>query len=174
MVRRIVFAIVLFLTFISINAQGTGYEDFIDFKLSFSKDTVSVNDSVKICLSFKNITDSVITFYPSTIINLNHYNPNVFITYSEEHLFYSLRNELSSDDKIYLQPNAEYKEVFKIAVDSSFFYIGKNRIWALYHFHSEKSRNRVFNKRKKQERIVFSLSSSYENLFVQDSTKNVF
>ena len=168
MVRKIYFAIVLFLVFIDGYTQVSSYEDLIEFKLSFSKDTVSVNDSVKICFSFKNITDSVITFYPSAIFGLNHYHPNVFITYSEEHLFFNLRKELSRDNRIDLHPNEDHEEVFYIVVDSSFFYMGNNEIWGLYHFHSEKSRNEFFIKRKKQDRIVISLSSSHAELFVQD------
>ncbi|MCF8406128.1 MAG: hypothetical protein K9H58_19455 [Bacteroidales bacterium] len=168
MVKGFFFGAVLFLVFTGVYTQEVGNEDFIEFKLSFSQDTVAVNDSIQMFLSFKNITDSLITFYPSAIIGLNHYHPDVFITYSEEHLFYSLRNELSCDNRIDLYPNMVYEEVFYIVVDSSFFYIGKNEIWGLYHFHSEKSRISFFNKRKKQDRIVISLSSSQAELFVQD------
>jgi hypothetical protein len=149
MVKNLIFILFIFIYINVVHSQSI--ENNIELEVSISEDTVHFNDSLKIILHYKNITKEKLYFYPIGIIGLQHYHPEAFITYSKsERIMYSLNDTCSYDEKQCVSSQKSFNDVYRIKIDSNFFYKGKNNICVFYHF-----KEHYFKRKKNNSNIIY-------------------
>ena len=147
MVKNSVFILFFFIYMNIVHSQTI--ENKIDFSILITKDTMHFNDTLEIVLNYKNITKEKIYFYPNAIIGLIHYHPEAFITYDNpKRIMYSLNDTCTYYEKQFIPSQKSFNDVYRIKVDSNFFYKGKNNICVFYHF-------KEYNFKQKKKNIIY-------------------
>lgn len=127
--------------------------DKILLTVALSKDTVVMEDSLKVSLSLKNISNDTLTLDFQGRVAIHHYNDSgIFINYgTTERIAYILREFSNRNRSVWLKPGEEILETFDITAKESFFYKGENTLRAYYRNNFDDPRE--YKKRKKQKGI---------------------
>src|SRR5690554_6161552 len=128
-------------------SQERNIDNGMLLEASFNVDTISMEDSLKVHLLFKNTSNAVLDLYPEGIIGLVH-NHKEFITYdTPQRITYKLHNFSNTNKVVALNPGDEYRYDLEIHANANFFYEGKNIVLVYYHFFDE-SHKRKCRKRE--------------------------
>jgi len=121
-------------------------DDYLELSIELSEDTVSMGDEIDITVIFKNKTDSVVSFYPNSILYI--INPiddcgleNYMLNSFADLRYFSI-----------LHAKGIYTKKYKILIHPETFQLGSN-IFHLYYINSEKLRKELpkLSKRKLSE-----------------------
>lgn len=141
---RIIFILSFLQFYIACNAQKFNE---IQLKISFSRCTVLMEDTLKIYLDYVNCTNDSIIFYPDAIIGLVHNNNNAFIFPNKEtRILYKLNNTSNHSNSVKMKPNEQFRDTFDLKADNLFFYKGNNNIQLFYHFYKDDKQKKHHNK----------------------------
>lgn len=143
MVRVVVIAVLVTVLSHSVRGQEFEVENKLSFSAQFSKDTVSLGDTLVVRLFYKNVTTNEVSFSLKANVGVTHYHPNAFISYdSPDRIMYLLSNIKSyeHDTVVSIIPSGTHIVLYNIVVDDKFFYDGNNALQFFFHsFRKDKS-----------------------------------
>ena len=173
---RLIFTMIFMHIIVLCVGQKTTAENKILFSASFNKDSVSMGDSLKITISYKNDSEDTLKLYSEGRVVITHYS-TMFITYeSDERLGYILREYSNRNSIIWLKPKEEIKYTFDIEAKEGFFYEGENTI--RIHYRNIWDEPTEWKRRKKQKRkeqdTVIVLRSSPIKITVNNKGSTYF
>jgi hypothetical protein len=133
-------------------SQEATSKNKIVFSASFNKDSVFMEDPLKITLFYKNNSEDTLKFYSEGRVVICHYHFGNFITYETiERMGYILREYSNRDSIIWLRPKEEFQYTFDIEAKESFFYWGENTLYVYYRNIWDPPAE--YKKRKKQKKV---------------------
>ena len=148
MVRLIITTIFIHIIVLCASQEATAEKDKILFSAYFSKDSkdsvvvddsffdidnIFMGDSLKVTISFKNVSEDTLKLYSEGRVTISHYHPDIFIFYeSMERAFYILREYSNRNSIIWLKPGEKFQYTFDIEAKEGFFYEGRNTVQVSY------------------------------------------
>ncbi len=137
--------------------QKNAFDNEIKFNASVSCESILMEDSLDLFLSYRNTTNDSFCLYPKAFIGLGHIK-KVFITYEKaERIALMVNNQCDYDTVVVLEHGEKRTFVYTVKADSNFFYFGENEVYVFYRFYDKSSCNL---RRKKYGKLKLSLNSS--------------
>jgi len=150
---KLMFTMIFIHIFVACVSQKSISENENKILLSafFNKNSVFMDDSLKITISLKNDSEATIKLYSEGRVVISHYHPTMYITYaSDEKMGYILREYTNRNSIIWLKPGEAIQEIFNIKAQEDFFYEGENTVQVYYRNIWDNPFE--YKKRKKQKR----------------------
>ena len=137
---RLVVAIIL----INLSLVCVGQDNGIEFKASFNRDSVTIDDSLEVKLCYKNTSDAILQLFPKAIIAIGHHYDYFYSYDNVDRMMYILNDVCDYDSIVLLKPNEEFIQTLNIKIDSKFFNHFDNAVYIYYWFSDKPWNDKIF------------------------------
>lgn len=111
---------------------------YLDLQVKFPSDTVQLGKTIRIEVLYKNITDSVIHFFPIAPLSF-------FKQFGVGGSIFPVNATYDVTKSVELKPMSSYSYSLNVVIDKSFFGSGANAFIIVYTFNKKKDNNMPYN-----------------------------